>query len=75
MDAGDASQSDTQAPAISNFTASPESILKGQSSILSWSVTGATSLSIDQGIGSLGHEQEFPTSHAHRDHDLHPDAE
>jgi len=53
MDAGDASHSDALAPAISNFTASPESILTNQSSTLSWSVTGATSLSIDQGIGSV----------------------
>jgi len=36
-------------PAISSFTASPGSIMSGQSSLLSWSVTGATSLRLDPG--------------------------
>ncbi len=43
----------TSAPVISSFTATPASIQSGQSSTLSWSVTGATSLSIDQGIGAV----------------------
>jgi hypothetical protein len=34
-------------PTISSFTASPNSITKGQSSTLSWVVTGATSLKLD----------------------------
>src|SRR5262245_51842869 len=36
-------------PTISSFTASPGSITSGQSSVLSWSVTGATGLSLDPG--------------------------
>ncbi|MBI3231976.1 MAG: fibronectin type III domain-containing protein, partial [Candidatus Doudnabacteria bacterium] len=38
------------APTISSFTSSPTSITSGQSSTLSWTTTGATSLSIS-GIG------------------------
>lgn len=41
------------APIISTFSASPNPILVGQSSLLSWDVTGATSVVIDQGIGSV----------------------
>lgn len=41
------------APVISNFTADPASITEGQSSTLSWNVVGATSLSIDQGVGTV----------------------
>ncbi len=36
-------------PTISSFTASPGSITSGQSSVLSWSVTGATDLRLDPG--------------------------
>jgi len=39
------------APVISSFTASSTSVTVGGSTTLSWSVTGATSLSINQGIG------------------------
>jgi len=41
------------APTISSFTASPTSITSGQSSTLSWSVTNATSISINQSIGTV----------------------
>ena len=47
---------DTGAPAspvISSFKASPASITSGASSTLSWSVSGATSLSINQGVGTV----------------------
>src|SRR5438105_4155834 len=40
-------------PAINSFTASPSVISDGQSSTLSWSVTGATSLSINHGVGDV----------------------
>lgn len=40
-------------PQILSFTASPAVIRPGQSSTLSWSVSGATSLSIDNGIGTV----------------------
>ena len=39
------------APVISAFTATPASINAGETSTLAWSVTGATSLSIDKGVG------------------------
>ncbi len=38
---------------ISSFTASPSTIVLGQSAILSWSVANSSSLSIDQGVGTL----------------------
>jgi hypothetical protein len=40
-------------PTISSFTASPTSIISGSSSTLSWTVSNATSLSINQGIGAV----------------------
>ena len=40
-------------PTITSFTASPTSISPGQTSTLSWVVSGATSLSIDQGVGTI----------------------
>lgn len=40
-------------PSITGFTASPGSVTSGQTSTLSWSVTGATSLSLDNGIGPV----------------------
>ncbi|MBL8031704.1 MAG: SBBP repeat-containing protein, partial [Candidatus Doudnabacteria bacterium] len=43
----------TSAPTISSFTASPTSITAGQSATLFWSVSGATSLSINQGVGTV----------------------
>jgi alpha-tubulin suppressor-like RCC1 family protein len=38
---------------ISSFSATPASISAGQTVSLSWIVTGATSLSIDQGVGAV----------------------
>jgi uncharacterized protein YkwD/chitodextrinase len=40
-------------PAIASFTGVPLSITAGQSATLSWSVTGATSISVDNGLGSV----------------------
>jgi hypothetical protein len=40
-------------PTIEYFTATPESISPGESSILSWSVTNATNVTIDQGVGTV----------------------
>jgi GH18 family chitinase len=40
-------------PTISSFTANPTSIISGSASTLSWAVTGATSLSISGGIGTV----------------------
>jgi len=41
------------APVIASFAAAPSSIAAGGTATLSWSVSGATSLSIDQGIGAV----------------------
>ncbi len=40
-------------PSITTFTGTPESIKPGQDATLSWSITGANSANIDQGIGSV----------------------
>ena len=40
-------------PSITSFTANPTSVDLGEQSTLSWSVSGATGLSIDQGVGSV----------------------
>ena len=40
-------------PTIASFTASPSTITAGQSATLSWSVSGAAGLQIDNGIGDV----------------------
>jgi peptidoglycan-associated lipoprotein len=54
------------APTISQFSAEPTSIQRGQSSTLRWSVSGeASSITIDQGIGTVqgnGTRRVFPSS-------------
>ena len=40
-------------PVISAFTATPASVTEGDSSVLAWTVTGAVSLSINQGVGAV----------------------
>ncbi|MFA5399841.1 MAG: hypothetical protein WC169_09075 [Dehalococcoidia bacterium] len=40
-------------PTIASFTASPASITSGGSSTLSWTVSGATSVTINQGVGTV----------------------
>ncbi len=40
-------------PAIASFTASPATIAPGQSSTLTWASTGATSATIDNGVGPV----------------------
>lgn len=40
-------------PTITSFVATPSSIQSGGSSTLSWDVSGATSLEIDQGVGDV----------------------
>ncbi len=42
-----------QTPVITTFEASPNSISPGERSQLSWSVTGARSVTIDNGVGSV----------------------
>ncbi len=41
------------APVISSFTATPASVVLGSPSTLSWSVSNATSLTIDGGVGTV----------------------
>lgn len=41
-------------PVISSFAATPAMIDPGQSTTLQWTVSGATSLSIDQNVGAVG---------------------
>lgn len=41
------------APTITSFAANPTSILPGGTSTLSWTVSNATTLSIDQGVGTV----------------------
>lgn len=40
-------------PVISSFTAEPHDITQGASSTLSWNISGASTVSIDQGIGNV----------------------
>lgn len=52
-------------PSISQFTADPSSIERGQSATLRWTVANATDISIDQGIGAVqsnGSRQVFPSN-------------
>ena len=50
---GCTSNCSVSAPTIGSFTASPTSIVSGSSATLSWAVTGATSASIDNSVGSV----------------------
>ncbi|MGP8245354.1 MAG: CAP domain-containing protein [Bryobacteraceae bacterium] len=43
----------TSAPAIASFTAAPSNITVGQAATLSWSVTGATAVTISNGVGTV----------------------
>jgi hypothetical protein len=43
----------SQSAAINSFGTSPPTISAGESSTLSWSVSGATTVNIDQGIGNV----------------------
>lgn len=52
-----------ESPKINFFTATPSVIVLGDSSILNWSIEGATSVSIDNGIGNValdGHYTIIP---------------
>jgi predicted secreted Zn-dependent protease len=40
-------------PQITAFSAQPAAMIQGQSATLSWSVTGATGLSLNNGIGDV----------------------
>ena len=47
------SEGPSKSPVISSFTAQPGSIVNGRSTTLSWTVSDASSLSIDQGVGDV----------------------
>ena len=52
-------------PVINSFTAEPSTIEKGQASTLRWSISNATDMSIDHGVGpvqSSGQRQVFPAN-------------
>ncbi|MCK4723573.1 MAG: hypothetical protein KAT75_09715, partial [Dehalococcoidia bacterium] len=51
-------------PVISSFTASPGSITVGDSSTLSWNVSNATSVTVDQGVGPVASAGSTPVSPA-----------
>ena len=44
----------TPAPVINSFAASPAAISAGRSSTLTWDVSGATQISLDNGLGAQG---------------------
>ena len=52
-DSGGTNSPPPATPVISSFTASPSTIATGSASTLSWAVSGATSLSINQGVGTV----------------------
>lgn len=55
----------TAVPTITAFTATPATITQGTSSSLGWTVANATSLAIDQGVGSValaGTQSVSPTT-------------
>jgi peptidoglycan-associated lipoprotein len=52
-------------PAINSFSVEPRSVERGQSATLRWSVSNATDITIDQGIGAVqsnGSRQVFPSN-------------
>jgi peptidoglycan-associated lipoprotein len=51
------------APVVNSFTAEPSTIEPGQSSTLRWSISNATDMTIDRGVGAVqsqGQRQVFP---------------
>jgi len=55
----------TAKAAINSFTAEPSTIQRGQSATLRWSISNATDMRIDQGIGAIqsnGSRQVFPSA-------------
>jgi hypothetical protein len=60
--AGGSSAASTDLPVIEYFTASPAVINRGSSSTLSWNASNATSVTIDNGIGSVASSGSIVTS-------------
>src|SRR5260370_12097044 len=62
---GTSTPSSVQKPVINSFTAEPSTIERGQSSTLSWSISNATDMSIDHGVGAIqsrAQRQVFPSA-------------
>lgn len=62
--AGTGASSGSQRPVVSEFSVEPSSIERGQSAILRWTVTGATDVAIDNGIGTvqaMGNRRVIPS--------------
>jgi hypothetical protein len=43
-----------KAPVIANFTATPATVVSGQTSVLAWTVAGTSAVSLDHGLGQVG---------------------
>ena len=54
----------TLAPVISSFTSTPASVAPGSPVTLAWSVSGATSVSIDHGVGDVTNRSSIAVSPA-----------
>jgi len=61
---GGASAAFSQPPSIASFTASVQTIFLGQSTVLSWNVTGATKVSIDSTGGPITGSNSEPVGGA-----------
>jgi len=64
-DGGGRSTPSVGKPEINSFTAEPSTIERGQSSTLSWSISNATDMSIDHGVGAVqsrAQRQVFPSA-------------
>ncbi len=53
-----------QPPVISSFTATPGTVAAGQPATLAWSVSGATTVTIDNGVGDVSNITSKPVSPA-----------
>ena len=52
-------------PSVTSFTAEPSTIQRGQASTLRWTVSNATDITIDQGVGAVqssGSRQVYPSN-------------
>jgi uncharacterized protein YkwD len=58
----DAPPTANPAPVIASISASPASVAPGQTSVLTWSASGAASLSLDNGIGDVSGKTSFAVS-------------
>ena len=62
-------------PQVVVFVATPSTIDAGSSTKLCWQVTGATSISIQPGVGSNLNANDCATVSPSADHHLHPDGD